>query len=101
MKTKLIAQEILIIHNSTLFNKQLDEVQDAGTDRFTLREKLTNACWLGLLFEVVPEICTNLFLREINETNSFLELKYGDFDNTFEESLSINPYLFYKNKSEN
>ena len=101
MKKKLIAQEILIIHSSTLFNRQLDKVKDDNTNQFTLREKLADACWQGLLYEVVPEICTNLYLTEINEANSFLELKYGDFENTFEESLSINPYHLFKNKSEN
>lgn len=101
MKTKLIAQEILITHTSTLFNTQFDERSKGHIEQSKNQEILADACWQGLLYEVVPEICTTLFLREINETDYFLELKYGSFNDLFEKKFSINPYLFFQNKSEN
>ena len=97
MKTKLIAQEILIIHTSTLFNTQFN----GKAEEVKNHQILAEACRQGLLFDAVPEICTKLFLKEINETDTFLELKYGVFNNSFENELSINPYLFTQNKSEN
>ena len=101
MKTKLVAQEILIIHSSTLFNTQFDEMSEDHIEQSNNQEILADACRNGLLVELVPEICSELFLEEINETGSFLELRYGLFNNLFEKEFSINPYLFFRNKSEN
>lgn len=97
MKTKLIAREILIIYSSTLFNTPFDEENEQSIKN----ETLADACRQGLLYEMIPEIWSKLFLKEINETNSFLELKYGNFNKSFDKELSINPYLFFQNKSEN
>lgn len=102
MKTIIHTQEILIVHHHNWFTRELEE-KDKETNRpnYTPNEKLAEACWNGLLSELVPEICTHLSLNEINETYSFLELKYGGFASHFDKSFSINPYVVLDSYCEN
>lgn len=101
MKTKLIAQEILINHNSKYFNNQFEKQRGEYINPDSTCELFADACQQGFLFEIIPEICTQLPLKEINATGSFLVLKYGDYINSIEKPRSINPYLFFQNKIEN
>lgn len=101
MKNNLIAQEILIAYKSTPFNKQFEKKNRDDSSNFTPKEMIADACWNGILFEIVPEITTHLSLRDINETESFLALNYGAFDYSFDNELSLNPYLFLQSISEN
>lgn len=101
MKTRLIAQEILIVYSSTLFTRMSNDENSDQIHHPASHEIFQNTFRKNLLSEDVFENCTKLFLKEINETNSFLELEYDDFQNKSEQSLSINSYLLFKNKSEN
>lgn len=101
MKSKLIAQEILIVNSSTLFTRIFND-ENNDKDNFPASHEIFHNTFKKNFFaEEVIDNCAKLMLKEINETNSFLELKYGDFQTITEKSLSINPYLLFKNKSEN
>ena len=66
----------------------------------TEREQLEEACWNGLLQEMIPEICEQtegnkkLFLWQIKEGNSFIELELGEIPEQKDNHFSIDPYSF-------
>ena len=68
--------------------------------QFTDREELQNACWNGLLQEMLPEIYKpaadnkNLYLWQITEATSFIDLELGEVPGEIEKYHSINPYSF-------
>lgn len=63
-------------------------------------EKLLEACWNGLLQEILPEIFEipvgdeRLYLWQIKEASHFLELELGEFEETRDVHFSIDPYSF-------
>ena len=70
------------------------------------REKLENACWAGLLFEMIPElVALNLtgekaFIRDIHTAGHFMLINRGMEAEQVEEPYSLDPYLFLnKNKA--
>ena len=60
MNTNILQQEILLLTGTTFSQRQLSE-NDAKDERSHLSasEKLEEACWTGLLDELLPEIVTN------------------------------------------
>jgi hypothetical protein len=100
MKTNSTQQEILLMTSTSFSSKQWCEKNDAAQNHFTDKEQLQNACWNGLLQEMLPEICKptaenkNLYLWQINEAKSFIELELGEVPGEIEKSHSINPYSF-------
>jgi hypothetical protein len=108
MKAKSTHQEILLVTGSGFFSQQWCKNEDfAADENLSDQEKLEEACWNGLLQEMLPEICSHdkrnekLYLWEIRQGSSFLELELG---NCFEEKdnyFSIDPYSFLATKSEN
>ena len=60
MNTDVLQQEILLLTGTTFSQRQLCE-NDLKDDRNNLSEseKLEEACWAGLLDELLPEIITN------------------------------------------
>ncbi|MEO6813432.1 MAG: hypothetical protein ABI172_05840 [Ginsengibacter sp.] len=95
METIYISQEILIVHNSRFFSKELNEKEKfADSKKFPQNEQVADACWNGLLKETLPEISTNLPLIRIKEYNSFLELRFGDYNQHIQRDVVLNPYIF-------
>ena len=91
-------QEILLFTNTQFssfdWQKRSDEINNLSKI-----EKLEEACWNGLLEELLPELLKDrainkLSLWNINVASSFLDLQYGDFSTPVEESHSLNPYIF-------
>ena len=82
------------------------EIQDnnekTGKKNLSEIERLEEACWNGLVQETLPEIVTksaadkDLYLWEVKEAASFLELQYGDTPTESEAEFSIDPYSFLK-----
>lgn len=98
METSLFCQEILIMHHSRFFT---DKLQINDDDSASFEQQLADACWRGLIQDILPEINPSISLTEINKGNSFLDLRYIAADQTVEEELSINPYLFLGGVREN
>lgn len=98
METKSTQQEILLFTNTTFSSRPwMDKGMTANN--LTPVERLEEACWNGLVTQILPEICVTpedvtLTLWEINVANSFLDLKFSEFPDYVEKESSIDPYVF-------
>jgi hypothetical protein len=100
MKKRSTNQEILLISNSTFFQREWSELNSNKNDKqLSQREKLIHLCWNGMLKEMIPEILETgrgnkpLTLWEINQAGNMLDLKYGDFEELLDDEASINPFV--------
>lgn len=100
MKTNYIQQEVLLMMGTTFSAKQCFGKNGGGQDNLSEKENLQEACWNGLLPEMIPEICEpiegnkKLFLWKIKEGNSFIELELGEVPEEKDDRFSIDPYAF-------
>ena len=101
MKTNTAHQEILLMTGTSFSSrpwcgKDSNDKQNNTTPEDSLKE----ACWNGLLTEMLPEICNpligerKLFLWQVREAHSFIELDLGEEPGETEKYFSINPYAF-------
>lgn len=107
MKT-FIQQEILLVTGTTLSKRQLCEKSTSDcADHFLFAEQLEEACWNGMLYELLPEVIKRsstgqkLSLLQIHHGVSFLEIELSECPVTFEDQYSLNPYCFAESKSRN
>jgi len=100
MKTNYIQQEILLMMGTTFSTRQWCEKDPGKQNNLTEKDNLEEACWNGLLQEMIPEICEKaegnkkLFLWQIKEGNSFIELDLGEVPEEKDNEFSIDPYSF-------
>jgi hypothetical protein len=101
MKTNFTQQEILLMTNTTLSQSELCEKDIPERNKHLSRtEQLEEACWNGLLDELLPEIIEKssagkrLYLWQIRHAKSFLEIQLGEHASLIEQQFSIDPYLF-------
>ncbi|MBS1934138.1 MAG: hypothetical protein JST96_09060 [Bacteroidetes bacterium] len=99
METKYAQQEILLITGTSFSSRQLCETNDNRGPKSDI-EKLEDACWNGLLPEILPEIfrqpCNEkkLYLWDIKEAQHFIELELSEYPELVEKYFSIDPYTF-------
>jgi hypothetical protein len=99
MKAKTIQQEVLLL-TGTRFSSGLYCSKDESSEHLSDNEKLQEACWNGMVQELLPELREEvnnkkLFLWNIIQGDSFLELKFSDRPTAEEEKrFSIDPYSF-------
>lgn len=105
MKTYSTHQEILLMTGTSFSSREIQENNDTpGKKNLSEIERLEEACWNGLIQEMLPEIVTrsasdkDLYLWEVKEGSSFLELQYGDTPAESEAQFSIDPYAFLKDQ---
>jgi hypothetical protein len=96
METKSTQQEILFFTNTRFSSRLLSEKSD---NQQPAKEMLEDACWNGLITQVLPEICETpgditLTLWEINVANSFIDLKFSEYPSDVEKESSVDPYRF-------
>jgi len=108
MKTTKVQQEILLITGTTLTSGELCKNDDTcPNDHLSGKERLEEACWNGLLQTLLPELCMQnadgekLYLWEIKEGASFLELDLGEAPDTIDRYFSLDPYSFLSSRSYN
>ena len=84
MKKNIIQQEILLVANTTFFQKQLCErIHSEGRCASQL-QRLEEACWNGLLDEWFPEIIKrstigkDLHLTHIATASPLLKIELGE-----------------------
>jgi len=101
MEDNTTQQEILLVTGTSFAARQACEKDDTGTSgQLSPIDRLQAACWNGMLPEMLPEIIQKtaggkqLFLWQVYETTSFLELKLGNYEDDNEKELSIDPYMF-------
>jgi len=103
MNTDIIQQEILLLTGTTFSQKQLSE-NDSNGERKNLSEieKLEDACWNGLLNELLPEIITNkkLFIWQIGNSEFSLHIELSRYPSA-DAPFSINPYYFLTTTANN
>ncbi|HEV8082804.1 MAG TPA: hypothetical protein VGP55_06370 [Chitinophagaceae bacterium] len=101
MKTNYTQQEILLLTGTSFSLQEFSETTDGlNYNHLTEKEKLEVACWNGLLPAMLPEIFQQnainkkLYLWEIREGSSFIELELGEIHLELEKQFSIDPYSF-------
>lgn len=88
-------QEIMVIFDSRFFSRQLLDIEEPVDDcQLTIKEQLADACWNGLLKEVLPELTSMLIMQQINEGNQFLNVCLGEHEDPCYGLSSLNPYFF-------
>ena len=94
---KIIQQEIFLITGTHFSSRQcwqkLNENDHVGSEA----DQLQDACWNGLLRNMLPEIVENnkeLYLWQIRENKSGIEIELGELPSEIEAYFSIDPYLF-------
>ena len=99
METNAVQQEILVLKNTSFAQRELFE-KDAlqNGQNLTHAEQLEAACWNGWLNQMLPEIVDtsatgkDLYLWEIMQARSFLNMVLCEYPQTVDVQFSINPY---------
>ena len=100
MKTGSTQQEILLITGSNFSARELAEKKVEEKQSLTAEEKLEDACWNGLLNDMLPELVQKtetgkpLYLWHVRHCRSFLELELSETPTVIEREFSIDPYFF-------
>ena len=100
MKARSTQQEILLMTGTKFSEREWAEKITEDKNKLSSTEKLEDACWNGLLNEMLPELVQktddgkNLFLWSIRNCRSFLEIELSDSSPEIERENSIDPYLF-------
>lgn len=100
MKTKSTQQEILLVTGTKFSQREWAEKLVEDKNKLSANEQLEDACWNGMLDEMLPEIIEKdadgkkLYLWHIRQCKSFLEIELSDFSQVVEREFSIDPYLF-------
>jgi hypothetical protein len=100
MKTNSTQQEILLLTGTTFSKREWSEKVSGKKNNLTEKEQLEDACWNGLLPEILPEVYLHseenkkLFLWQIKHGKSFLDLELGQTPGETDQRFSIDPYSF-------
>lgn len=98
MKTNFTQQEILLLTGTSFSSRQCYQKGDLE-NRLTETEQLEEACWNGMLPEMLPEIYAEpggkkIYLWQIKGALSFIEIELGEMPGEKENYFSIDPYAF-------
>ena len=94
-------QEVLLMTGTGFASRQYTE-RDLPDNAKNLpgNEKLKNACWNGLLKEMLPEIfllndpAAKLYLWQVREANQFFALEMSEYPTGVNKYWSVDPYRF-------
>lgn len=98
---KIIQQEILLITGTKFSSRQCWQKIENNQEVPSEADQLQDACWNGLLKEMLPEICgsdKDIFLWEIRENRCGLEIELGELPSEVDSYYSIDPYSFLENQ---
>ena len=101
MKTNTIQQEILLVTTTTLSKREWCKLNASKSSPRSYTEQLEEACWNGLLDELLPEILTKsssgklLYLWHIRHSAAFLQIEMSEIPVTIEKQSSIYPNFFF------
>jgi hypothetical protein len=102
METNFTQQEILLNKGAKFLTNDwcLKQAPDSTNNNQTGSEKLEEACWNGLLKDIIPELfslekdTSKLTLWKVRQMSAFIELELADYPAATDRYFSINPYLF-------
>jgi hypothetical protein len=98
---KIIQQEILLITGTKFSSRQCWQKMDNNQNLASEADQLQDACWNGLLNEMLPEICgtdKDIFLWQIRENKCGLEIELGELPSEMDSYFSIDPYLLLESQ---
>ena len=91
--------------NTTFSSRQWNDKDDSSrAKQLSEKERLEEACWNGLLGEMLPEISEpskSLHIWQVREGSSFLEVELSEFPSEKDKHFSIDPYCFLRVQSAN
>ena len=94
-------QEVLLITGTGFANRQyLEKDNNENSKNPSQEEKLREACWNGLLKEILPEIFllsapdARLFLWQMREAQNMLAMQMAEAPVEVDYYSSIDPYCF-------
>lgn len=100
MKTEKTQQEIVLVTTTTFSKREWCKIGTFDKDGQPYTEQLEEACWNGLLCEMLPEVMKQtacgkqLFLWHIRKGNSFLKVELSEMPPQLEEHFSIDAAFF-------
>lgn len=101
MESGKIRQEILLVTNTTFSKRQICAKNDSGNGPvLPHRKQLEEACWKGLLDQLLPEImerpfsAKRFFLWHIRKDTSFIQMEVKEFSVKMEKQFSIDTGFF-------
>jgi hypothetical protein len=99
MEKNFTQQEILLVTGSQFSSRQLiDRMDSPSAGPQNEKELLEEACWYGLLNDILPEICIKrdpmhrLWLWKVMQAQSFIEIDLGEFPEAKDRYMTIDPY---------
>jgi len=94
---KIIQQQILLFTGTHFSSRQCFQAKKRENN-FSEADELQDACWNGLLKEMLPEICEadnkDLYLWQIRENKTCIDIEIGELPSEVEDFSSIDPYAF-------
>jgi hypothetical protein len=101
MAKNYVQVEVLLITGTSFLAENWIKKDDNPADRHLSEiEQLQEACWNGLLETMLPEVWIKpandgiLYLWDIKEAQSFLELELSEVPLPIDRRLSITPHSF-------
>ena len=100
MQNSSIQVELLLVAGTSLTMLDLCEKESAKIGDLSVEEQLEQACWNGLLNELVPEFILlpmaerKYFISQIRQGESLLQIQLSDSVIEMAAQSSIDPYLF-------
>ncbi|HXR84376.1 MAG TPA: hypothetical protein VN722_08720 [Hanamia sp.] len=94
---KIIQQQILLFTGTHFSSRQCFQGRKPE-QKFSEADELQEACWNGLLKEMLPEIWEeddkNLYLWQIKENKTSIDIEIGELPDEVDDFSSIDPYAF-------
>jgi hypothetical protein len=101
MANKYVQMEVLLMTGTSFLAGNLVRKDDSAAERnYSEIEQLEEACWNGLVKMMLPEVWIEppnggiLYLWEVKEAGTFLELKIGEIPLPVDGRLSLTPCNF-------
>ncbi len=101
MKNNSTQQEVLLITGSGFASRQYVEKDTTDSSKYIPpNEKLKEACWNGMIKEILPEAffvndpLVKLYLWEVTEGNHTIILEMENFPTGIDHFFSIDPFRF-------
>ena len=100
MKTASVQQELMLVTTTTFLKQEWCKLESFEGNRQTQAERLEEACWNGLLSNMLPEIMAHtpsgkqLFLWRIRHAASTIKVELGETPSQLEERFSIDATFF-------
>jgi hypothetical protein len=95
-----LQQEIIIMTGTSFSSRLRMQKIENDIQNYSETEHLQEACWSGMLPEILPEICLQygerdkLYLWHVKENKSGIEIDICDAPCNIEKIFSIDPYAF-------